>query len=153
MRINQLLNLVAMGVLWLHVGAGCQQDPTLTDCKNGDCCWPKETNRFVRRLEGSRAGVLGSGFIFQDQLSSSQYGPVQSCLMCPVQADQINAMKLDDNMKDNVEYDGDGNFHLVDSTRAYPYQVWGTLYELTDIPKLTSAPVYVFRLDKAEKVH
>lgn len=131
---------------------GCQR-ADVDDCPDGSCCYPGETNQFVRRLTGERAGVLGTGFIFKQPLGPSAYGPIFSCQSCPAQTDELVARNLEDNMATNFAFDATGRVYLIDSTRAYPYRVWGTLYELTQVAKLTSAPVYVFRLEKAEKIN
>jgi hypothetical protein len=68
--------------------------------------------------------------------------------MCPVQASEISRT-----YKPNLIYVMDGaKIRLADSTNMYSYRVWGTIYEMVNVDKLTPAPIYAFRLDKAQKI-
>ena len=60
----------------------------------------------------------------------------------------ITAMHL----KSNTTIGANGKTHLVDSTHAYPYRVWGTIYNLVDMPGI-AGPTYAIRLDKVESVY
>ena len=48
--------------------------------------------------------------------------------------------------------DVNGKVRLIDSTRAYPYRVWGTIYNLVDWYGI-AGPVYAIRLDRVEAVY
>ena len=113
-------------------------------CLNGECCWRGYRNTITRRIEGSRAGLSGGSFIFEDQVFKS---PFNSASICPIQAQELKTMNLENNL--NID-SRTGRINIIDSTRLYPYKVWGTLY-LIDIPD-TFAATYGFRVDRIEKV-
>lgn len=113
-------------------------------CLNGECCWPGYKNTVLRQVEGSRAGFLGSAFIFEDQV----FGPeLNTAIACPAQTRDLQAMNLENNLSIDSRT---GNVHLIDSARVYPYKIWGTVY-LIDIPDALVA-TYGFRVDRVEKV-
>ncbi|QHV99156.1 hypothetical protein [Spirosoma endbachense] len=144
MKSNQLRSLSTVGLLWLGLSAGCSPpDP----CKNGECCGRGKVT-FVRRVEGARAEYGGIVFAFQEVVSAAPNINQASAFTCPTQQAMITALHL----KSNTMVDATGKIRLIDSTHAYPYRVWGTIYNLVEMPGF-AGPNYAIRLDKVESVY
>jgi hypothetical protein len=149
MKLNRLRRIAAVGVLWLCVSVGCSKDPLLPACENGKCCWEGYTPKFVKRLDDAPAEYGGSGFVFKDILIEESGYKLDRAIICRVHWDMVNKM----NLKNNMTIDPKTNkVRLIDSTRQYPYRVWGIVYEIPEIPNFGAIPTLAVRIEKVEEV-
>ena len=148
MKQNQLYRLAIVGVLWLSIGVGCQKDPPLPKCDNGSCCWKDQDNKFIKRINNAPANFGGLGFGLKEPISEFEGSKLYGAVVCLIQHEQIGKM----NLEENVIIDPITNkVRLVDSTRQYPYRVWGIVYEVK-VLTITGAPLYSVYVEKVERV-
>lgn len=146
MKASKLRGIVAVGVLWLCVSAGCRKDPPDLSCEDGSCCSPGTPAKFFKRVNGGLADYAGLSFEFKDTLNIVGKFVLNGAAVCDVQEDMINAMQLKSN--NTIE---NGKFRLIDSTNRYQYRVWGIIYELPRIINFLPIPTYRIRVEKVEK--
>jgi hypothetical protein len=139
--------MAVVGLLWLGLSAGCSPpDP----CKDGECCMPNTPNLFVKRLDGIRVDYINVGFVLKEpiKIMGRRDSLIDAAFTCQVQEDLIAGMHL----KSNTMIDKDGKIRPIDSTRAYPYRLWGTFYETPGIHLLVY-DAYAIRVEKIENVY
>jgi len=147
MKQSQFYRLAIVGVLWLSIGAGCQKDPPLPKCDNGSCCWKDQDNKFIKRINNVPANFDGISFGLKEAISEFEGRKLTGAIVCENQWEQIGKM----NLGRNVIIDPITNkVRLVDSTRQYPYRLWGIVYEVK-VLTITGAPLYSVYVDKVEK--
>lgn len=143
MKRNRLRSIAALGVLWLCVSVGCRKDPPEIPC------WEGLEDQFVKRMEGVPARYDGTVLLFNKPYVVINGVALSDAFVCPSQKEQVKAM----NLKSNVIYDPKTDrFRLVDSTRAYPYRIWGNIY-LNDLNwSILGLPNHGIRVEKIEEV-
>lgn len=141
MQNSKLRGVVILATLWLGLISGCTKPPD--PCEDGSCCGYGKMG-FVRELEGMRGEWGPGGFSFPERLASNQ----SSALTCPAQDSLIVALHL----KTNTEFGPDNRIRLIDSSRVYPYRVWGTVYQLQELNGF-GGPLYSIVLKKVEPVY
>lgn len=110
-------------------------------------CWGTQRIKPLKRLEGVRADFSGGGFMYKEPQELPWGGPTGRTPVCP---DQINDLK-NLNLIDNFDIKDNKGF-WIDSTRIYPYKVWGTIYEFPDIINILPIPTTKLWIEKVEEV-
>ncbi len=147
MKQNQLFRLVAMGVLLLCQGVGCQKDPPKPACGPG-CCSDIATARFAARLEG----VLLKSFssisltlqtpvpdvdLTDNAAVEERYRKINFALVCLMDETLLRNLR--------AKLRSDPNF----STQRH--KIWGTVY--TDPTANSTFPyplIYYVKIDRIE---
>lgn len=140
---TQLKSRTGVALLWLFLTTSCDKN-SAEPCINGECCWSGYRNTVLQQVEGKRAGFLGNAFLFEDQVFGADYN---TAMICSTQIKKLQDMNLENNFTTDYRT---GKARLVDSTRLYPYKVWGTVY-IIDIPN-TLVATRGFHVDRIEKV-
>lgn len=141
-------SLSMIAVIGVIMGMGCQKELALPSCENGSCCWEGLGPTFVKRVDAARADYGGTAFSFKDPLSVIDGFEAHGALVCPVQKDMLSTKNLFNNYA--VE---NNKVRLVDSTRIYPYRVWGIIYKLSGMTSIGSTPNYAVRVEKIEEIN
>lgn len=143
-------NLLIVAILCLVLFGGCSKESALPACENGSCCWEGTGPEFVRRLDDARAEYGGSAFLLREPISIIDGYESHSALVCQVQGDMLREKNLFNNA--TVV---DNKVRLVDSTRIYPYRVWGIIYNLKNvigiIPKRPTYALYIERIEEVKQ--
>lgn len=134
-------------MLSLVFGGGCSQESALPSCRNGSCCWEGQEVEYVKRLDGVRAEYGGSAFALKEPISIINGYEAHGALICSIQEDMLSEKKL----FNNVTVVGT-QIRLVDSTRIYPYRVWGIIYNIKSITGIIPRPTYAVYIERVEEV-
>jgi hypothetical protein len=147
MNKTNFISWVAVVVLWLSVGVGCQKDPPEPDpvCKPG-CCFGTIGVRFAAPLEGTLIEALGDPVLFEKPVTDLRI-PASSCydkqivnaFICPLKEEAY--------------------FNRLKELSKYPdyknkrHRVWGVMYEDSTAtpPFRPCSKVYYFTFDRIER--
>lgn len=110
-------------------------------------CWGTQRIKALKHLDGVRADFYGGGFMYREPQELPWGGPIGRTPVCPDQANDLKNL----NLIDNFDIKNDKGY-WIDSTRNYPYKVWGTIYEFIDIPNIIAIPTTKLWIEKVEEV-